>query len=495
MHTGRALGMLCASFLSAAPLFAATPCRYSVFPAVLGAEWTMRFTNTSDHMASTMIRRERIIDVGSDSFIETIETSTEKVAGTYVPHEDAKSHEVSYRCTDRGPLQTGDLMRWESPEVPAVIEVGTKWETAYTMEQLGRVPTNYTVAGMETVTVPAGTFETYRVNYESTLNTGEKPYLITQKTTGTKWYAPNVGLVKWDETRAHKQHHLKKNNESKITMNVELLSYKIPSETEEKALAAGPSATNDPGELQKRCSGGKLVDCSKLADLYRQGEMIPADHRLALNLYDKACTGGYLAACSDLAVYYLWGNLVEKDTARAAELFRKACDFGVPTACANLGQRYETGDGVEKDAPKAMALYKSACDSDAPAGCFHLAVATQDAALFEKACNGGHPEACSRLAALTTDPARTRQLTEAACDRGWAPDCHQLAQKSTDPLRAAAFFTVGCKYGYAASCTKLAAMVEKGRGVRKDVSFAVKLYQQACQWKDNEACAALARLK
>jgi TPR repeat protein len=473
-----------------------SPCRYEFFPAALGAEWKMRFTTNSTAIdkrqtGTTLVRDERVIDVGPDTFTEQIRTITEKARGFegYTPDEKPKLHEVSYRCTDKGPVTLSEHATFE-PEVPTAMAAGMTWETAYTMEQTGRVPTHYTVVGLEPVTVPAGTFEAYRVNFESTMNPREKSF--TSKTTGTKWYVPNVGMVRWEEKRVDHVADLKKSGST--TMTVELLSYKIPSESEEKALAAGPSATDDPGELQKRCYGGKLADCSKLADLYRSGERIETDHRLALNLYDKACSGGYAGACTDLAVYYLWGNMVAKDTARAAELFRKACDADIATACANLGQRYETGDGVEKDVPRAMTLYKSSCDRNAPAGCFYLAVAMQEATLFEKACTGGHPEACSRLAAMTSDPARARQLSETACDRGWAPDCHRLAQTSSDLRRAAAFYSVGCKVGYAPSCTSLAAMVESGRGLQKDAPFAAKLYHQACQWDDGPACHRLGTL-
>jgi hypothetical protein len=46
-----------------------------------------------------------------------------------------------------------------------------------------------TIWGVEQVKVPAGTFDAVRVDSEYTL--------ADQKMEGRRWYAPNVGLVKW----------------------------------------------------------------------------------------------------------------------------------------------------------------------------------------------------------------------------------------------------------------------------------------------------------
>lgn len=55
---------------------------------------------------------------------------------------------------------------------------------------------NGRVEGFESVTTPAGTFNCLKVSYRAQY----KVMLFSEKSYVTEWYAPNVGLVKRQET-------------------------------------------------------------------------------------------------------------------------------------------------------------------------------------------------------------------------------------------------------------------------------------------------------
>jgi hypothetical protein len=101
-------------------------------------------------------------------------------------------------------VSTGGLIRTELPmgkfERPYVLlktpfQVGDTWmcDTAGLGAGVPASKSIHTVAGTEQVEVPAGTFETVRVDIES------PPGAAAKKPKLSAWYAPNVGLVKMSE--------------------------------------------------------------------------------------------------------------------------------------------------------------------------------------------------------------------------------------------------------------------------------------------------------
>jgi len=62
-------------------------------------------------------------------------------------------------------------------------KVGTHWKNSFTIQEM-RLSTSSKIEAEETVTVPAGTFETIRVKVDAGL------------LTTTTWYAPGIGVVK-----------------------------------------------------------------------------------------------------------------------------------------------------------------------------------------------------------------------------------------------------------------------------------------------------------
>jgi hypothetical protein len=115
--------------------------------------------------------------------------------------------------------------------LPASINPGDSWSQSLTLEgtqSIGGISNPVknqtdnacTAVGLETVTVPAGTFEAMRVDCTSTVNITVdfqgSPLDTTFTTTGSNWYAPGVGVVKIVTTG------------SELDSTVELTSYSIP---------------------------------------------------------------------------------------------------------------------------------------------------------------------------------------------------------------------------------------------------------------------------
>jgi hypothetical protein len=104
-------------------------------------------------------------------------------------------------CTEEGlSLKIDDVPGMKitatGPTIPARIEAGLEWTQVFESSGEGftqKLTTVNRVTGREQVTVIAGTFEAFRVDYEiETIATGAPPSVVR----GTQWFAPEVGLVK-----------------------------------------------------------------------------------------------------------------------------------------------------------------------------------------------------------------------------------------------------------------------------------------------------------
>ena len=99
----------------------------------------------------------------------------------------------------------------EGVTIPASINPGDTWSQSLKLEGTqtingeafpasNQTTQNCTAAGVESVTVPAGTFEAMRVDCKVditvSLEMAGTPLTTTISINNTNWYAPNVGLVK-----------------------------------------------------------------------------------------------------------------------------------------------------------------------------------------------------------------------------------------------------------------------------------------------------------
>lgn len=79
----------------------------------------------------------------------------------------------------------------EALEFPAVLEVGYTWESSIELDGITINMTNK-VEGMETIKVPAGEFEAYRIVSTSRTQAPDKTNEVSLKA----WVVPNVGFIK-----------------------------------------------------------------------------------------------------------------------------------------------------------------------------------------------------------------------------------------------------------------------------------------------------------
>jgi hypothetical protein len=109
---------------------------------------------------------------------------------------------TTYRCTDEGLLPVAETSQYgkttfEGVQYGSDLTEGKKW--SFSWKSVGDGWTlsakwDYRVVGPETVAVPAGTFETIRIDYRglsTSTQRGELP-----PTEGSVWIAEGIGLIK-----------------------------------------------------------------------------------------------------------------------------------------------------------------------------------------------------------------------------------------------------------------------------------------------------------
>jgi len=155
----------------------------------VGDEWGYRYEGTA----------------GSGTYFWSV-ARTEAVDGHECYVIKAGDREIFYRTSDLAFVQEtveSVVVRRDRPPRPAYrwpLAVGTKWDHTFTRENLrDRQTTDYVfsweVAGTEQVTVPAGTFDTFKV-ISRNVKTGRSLYEM--------WYAPSakqyVKIHEWTES-------------------------------------------------------------------------------------------------------------------------------------------------------------------------------------------------------------------------------------------------------------------------------------------------------
>ena len=197
-----------------APLAAeAGLCNNTYFPIVEGATWTYQSTGGP---------------VGGYGFTDTI-TSVRTDGFTLTSQFDELTRTQEWGCTSEGlvALQLGgtsaatlnsqemqvnlNVSNVSGISFPAVIEPGDTWQHALEftgnmvvggqeIDANGSAQSSFTAIGMESVTVPAGTFEALKVRVDSTINiTGAFQGVSVPLTISSPydyWFAPGVGWVK-----------------------------------------------------------------------------------------------------------------------------------------------------------------------------------------------------------------------------------------------------------------------------------------------------------
>jgi hypothetical protein len=203
-------------------------CGNVYLPVAEGVTWT--YVSTSTLSTSTGGRTVTTTKVGKDSFFHEVQMKTIPI-----------HYEVSWTCTPQGLVDLGggvlaslnanpkvkiDILDNKGVTLPSIINIGDTWsqtiEIRMTSESLngtGRWITNYKAIGPEEVTVPAGTFNTMRLDVTSKSESDPYPSL-NNDVQASVWYAPGLGLVK-------NSGHIS-GESAGYDYEMDLVSYKIP---------------------------------------------------------------------------------------------------------------------------------------------------------------------------------------------------------------------------------------------------------------------------
>lgn len=172
-----------------------------------------------------------------------------------------------------------------------------------------------------------------------------------------------------------------------------------------------------------------------------------------------------------------------RQTAEAIAAWRKAADKGSSAAMVELGVAYGTGSGIAKDEAQARRL-------------------------FEKAAQAGNPRGVSNLAALGSaggnalaDPVQARTLLGKAAETN-AEAQYQLGLMlsngdggAKDDFAARALFEKAAAQNHPGALERMGAFAQEGRGGAKDKDAAKAYYERAAALGDEDAKAALERLR
>jgi hypothetical protein len=190
---------------SSAPV-ATGPCINAYLPVVEGATWT---SSGSTDVGGPFTRTTTITDVGTDAFLA--EWSMDPLSGV-----------VTWTCTPDGLLEDQSnggvfssvlsgpdaTIKIESVSntgitVPVSIQAGDTWSqinvlTGSSTEGVslnGTLTLEFSAVGMESVTVPAGTFDAMKVNVHATAEYTQQGFTSTIVYDGTDWLVEGVGRV------------------------------------------------------------------------------------------------------------------------------------------------------------------------------------------------------------------------------------------------------------------------------------------------------------
>lgn len=192
------------------PQPAGGPCQNSLLPIEVGATWT--YAMSGDTFTRTIISVEESGFTEQDTFgTGTVRTGEWKCEdGNLIALDPSTSASASVSAA--GYTMEFATTSLSGITLPAVVNTGDTWSQSVTIEATGlagelamqmtnEFVTNCTAGGVETVTVPAGTFEAYTIICDIDMTTTTQmegvnvPPVYTSGTT-TSWYAPGVGWVK-----------------------------------------------------------------------------------------------------------------------------------------------------------------------------------------------------------------------------------------------------------------------------------------------------------
>jgi len=173
---------------------AKTRCSFAHYPVAVGNSWEYRLKSRQLDAAG------KAIEENSSSYTEEI-VSVEADRYKTKTVTEGNAAESEWTCSDDGiALKYGDFpdtkITSTGVTISATMELGSSWTQSFTMEAPEVNQTTKTtnrVTKREEVTVPDGTFEAWRIDYEvETTAAGQEGSVIR----GTQWFVTDIGIVK-----------------------------------------------------------------------------------------------------------------------------------------------------------------------------------------------------------------------------------------------------------------------------------------------------------
>jgi len=242
------------------------------------------------------------------------------------------------------------------------------------------------------------------------------------------------------------------------------------------------------GRSPARAQSADLVLCDRLAadpadpdkpaGVPGVDHVAPADVATAIK-FCKVAAGSSRRAYYELGRAYVAGQQLPA----AAAAFRKAADKGSTSAMVELGVMYAAGSGVAKDEAQARKY-------------------------FERAAAAGNPRAATKLVTLSgstgeaSDPAQARALLAKAAEANSAEAQFQLGLMMAqgvggpqDDVGARGMFEKAAAQNHPGALEWLGSFAASGRGGPADKEAAKGYYERAAALGNEDAKAALERLK
>ena len=272
---------------------------------------------------------------------------------------------------------------------------------------------------------------------------------------------------------------------------------------------------------QQACDAGEPTGCTNLGVRTLLGAGVFKDAKKAATLLDQGCKGGDPSGCTDLAILNAKANFNLRREVRGATAFKLVCEGIYGVGCTGWGMLIPTPAEHPKDPAAAVALSTKACDAGELIACVNLGAFYQygvgaprnrekASELFKKACEGGDAGGCGELGTMYAtgrgvpfDGKRGMELYQQACDWGERDACTVIGDLKLSgtgvpkaPEEGTEIFKTYCeKHDLAMACNAYAGSLLQGRGVKKDVGAALKLWKDVCDGKKDRpypgACVTL----
>ncbi|KAL0486609.1 ERAD-associated E3 ubiquitin-protein ligase component HRD3 [Acrasis kona] len=277
--------------------------------------------------------------------------------------------------------------------------------------------------------------------------------------------------------------------------------------------------------LYKSATQGNPEAQCLMAKHLLQGEIIPHNLKVAVEMLQGASDAGTVSATFDLANLYYTGATgtvvpeqdmlksvnedesacgsptfetftLQQDVAKALTMFHEAASLGYSPALFWLGHSYIHGiqEALEMNAPLGLEMLKRAVDLNHPGACYYMSLlylhgeagldgnVSVARSLFLKSVEYDHPEALFALADMY--------------NRGTNDFCIPLLDGGrSDVRRAFVFYQRAAMAGHADALYCLAALYYNGEGTEKNLKKAYDCYQlssSAGNWKALGAMATMA---